>query len=100
MRVCAAIAMSLVCVGCTVTRERAVRVATRALADRELPLPANHTVEVSEGRVAIYAGGGYDLWAVLFSIPGRSEPIYIVSVDQRFGIIEEVKDRRSSSSHR
>jgi hypothetical protein len=100
VRLFAIVAISLICVGCTVTRERAVRVATRALADRKLPLPAKHTVEVTEGRVAIYAGGGYDLGAVLFSVPSRSEPIYIVSVDQRFGTVDDVEDHRSSSSRR
>ena len=74
-----------------------MRVATRALADRKLPLPANHTVTVSEGHAAIYAGGGYDLWFVYFSIPGRSEPLYRVRVDQRFGTVDDVADYRSHS---
>src|SRR5437762_10272849 len=94
VRVFAAIAFSLICVGCTVTRERAERVATRALVDRKLPLPGNHTVTVSEGHAAIYAGGGYDLWYVHFRVPGRSEPRYRVVVDQRFGTVE-VTDYRS-----
>jgi hypothetical protein len=95
VRVFAVLAFSLICVGCAVTRERAVRVATRALSDRKLPLPANHTVVVSEGHAAIYAGGGYDLWYVYFSVPGRSKPLYTVRVDQRFGTVDDVRDDRS-----
>ena len=98
VKVFAAVAISLICVGCAVTRERAERVATRALADRKLSLPANHTVMISQGRAAIYAGGGYDLWHVQFSVPGRSEPLYTVWVDQRFGTVNGVTDYRSSSS--
>jgi hypothetical protein len=99
VRIFAALAVSVICVGCTVTRERAERVATRALSDRNLPLPANHTVTVSEGHAAIYAGGGSDLWYVYFSAPGRIKPLYTVVLDQRFGTVSTVKDSRSSSSH-
>ena len=53
---------------------------------------------VSQGHAAIYAGGGYDLWHVQFSVPGRSEPLYTVWVDQRFGTVDGVTDNRSSSS--
>jgi hypothetical protein len=98
VRIFAVVAFSLLCVGCTATRERAMQVATRALADRKLPLPTNHTVTVSDGHAAIYAGGGYDLWYVYFSIPGRNEPLYRVRVDQRFGTVDDVADYRSRSS--
>jgi hypothetical protein len=84
----AAILIVLVCAGCTVTRERAVRVAVRALADRKLQLPAHYEATVSEGHAAIYAGGSYDLWYVYFTVPGRKQPLYTVRVDQRFATVE------------
>jgi len=82
--------VAFLCVGCAVTRERALRVAVRSLADRKLPLPAHYKATVREGRVAIYAGGGYDLWYVRFTVPGRSKPLYTVKVDQRFGTVDGV----------
>jgi hypothetical protein len=71
-----------------------VRVAVRALADRKLPLPAHYTTSVSEGHASIYAGGGYDLWHVQFTVSGRSKPLYTVWVDQRFGTVDGVTDFR------
>jgi hypothetical protein len=95
MRVFAtAILISLVCTGCTTTRDSAVTIATRALADRKLPLPANHSVRVSEGFCAVEFEQSYKLWIVEFRADARKDPLYSVWIDQRFGIVTNLETFR------
>jgi hypothetical protein len=91
MRVFAATLMSILCVGCAITREQAVAAATRAIVKATLPLPAHYTVSVIEG----YSKPeplSYRLWGVEFRVPGRTEPLYTVWVQQSSGRVEGVTD--------
>ena len=91
MRVFAAALISIVCVGCAITREQAVAVATRAIVKATLPLPAHYTVRVIEGYSAPQPPS-YRLWGVEFRVPGRTEPLYTVWVQESSGSVEGVTD--------
>ena len=102
MKIFAVAIISILCVGCTTTRERAIRIATREIAARKLPLPGAHTVDVGEGYCAVEVGQSYKLWIVDFRVANRKDPLYSVWIDQRFGVIDEFKDHRreqTRSSH-
>jgi hypothetical protein len=97
MRAFAAVLLFFMCTGCTTTREGAVTIATRALADRRLPLPAKHLTSVSEGYCAVEVGQSYKLWIVEFRAGARKDPLYRVWIDQRFGTIDQFKNFQISN---
>ncbi len=98
MKAFAAILIFLVCIGCTTTRDGAVTIATRALADRKLSLPAKHSISVSEGYCAVeVVGQSYKLWIVEFRAGDHKDPLYRVWIDQRFGTIDQFKNFQISN---
>jgi hypothetical protein len=92
MRAFAAILIAIICVGCAITREQAVAVATRAIVERKLPLPARYTVSVTEGSFAPEPGAPSTLWGVEFRVQGRTEPEYTVWVQKSSGTLEGFTD--------
>ena len=94
MKAFALVVISILCVGCAATRERAVAIAAREVASRKLPLPANYTVRVEQGFANFEFQRPYNIWVVEFRAPGRTEPLYSVFVDQRNGSINDFTDYR------
>lgn len=94
MKAFAIVAISILCIGCAATRERAVAVAAGELANRKLPLPANYTVHVEEGFANFEFQRPYNIWVVEFRVPGRKEPLYSFFIDQRNGTIDDFTDYR------
>ena len=97
VRAFAVIALSLGCVSCAVTQERAVRVALRELADHKVSLPPHYTTRVADWHASVEADPDYELWHVEFGVPGRKEPLYSVSVERRFGTAYGFTDYRTLS---
>jgi hypothetical protein len=97
MRAIAAILIFFAGIGCTTTRESAVTIAARALADRKLPLPARHSISVSEGYCAVQVGPSYKLWIVEFRARNRNDPLYSIWIDQRFGTTHQFKNFQISN---
>jgi hypothetical protein len=82
------------CAGCAATRERAIAIAEREVAHRKLPLPENHTVDVSERIFALEVEPSYRIWRIEFHVTGRKDPLYSVWIDQRNGMVEDFTDHR------
>ena len=96
----AAILISILCVGCAITREQAVAAATRAIVERKFSLPAHYTVNVIEGSHSEH--GASTLWGVEFRVPGRAESLYTVWVQKSSGTVDGFTDytiERPASVH-
>jgi hypothetical protein len=94
MKAFALLVISILCVGCAATRERAVTIATASLANRKLLLPTNYTVHVEQGFANFELQPPYDIWVVEFRAPGRKDPLYSFYIDQRNGRIDDFTDYR------
>jgi hypothetical protein len=94
MKTLATILVSVLCVGCAATRERAIAIAAAEITNRKLALPANYTFHVEQGFANFEFQTPYHIWAVEFWAPGAKEPLYSVWVDERNGRIDEVTDYR------
>lgn len=94
MKVFTLVVISVLCVGCAATRERAVAIAVGEVANRKLPLPPNYTVRVHEGFSFTEFEPSFKLWCVDLGVPDRKEPLYSVWVDQRNGNIRTFEKER------
>jgi hypothetical protein len=92
----ATIGIIILCAGClaATSRERAVAIATGDLAGRKLPLPEDYIVHVDERVAVSQIEPAEYFWKVEFRRPGRGEPLYTATVDQRRGTVQDFTDHR------
>lgn len=92
----AAIGIAIAFAGClaATSRERAVAIATGDLASRKLPLPEDYTVHTSELVSVSQIEPPEHFWKIEFRRPGRGEPLYAATVDQRHGTVQDFTDHR------
>lgn len=91
-----AILLSLACTSCAITREQAIATATQEITRRHLPLPRGYTVEVKDSRAFVEAAPSYQIYGVIFTVPGThtQTPLYEVIVDRRDGKVDDMVDFR------
>jgi hypothetical protein len=87
-------AMALLCVGCAITREEAVSIATREVTRRNLPLPKGYVTAVTPSQNIVEFEPTRPIWEVTFSLPGAKKPLYDVTIDQYNRAIETFLDYR------
>jgi hypothetical protein len=87
-------AMALLCVGCSITREEAVSIATREVTRRNLPLPKGYVTAVTPSQNIVEFEPTRPIWEVTFSLPGAKKPLYDVTIDQYNRAIETFLDYR------
>ena len=83
----------LFCVGCEITPDHAISIATREVTRRQLPLPRDYKPTAKKD-IFIFEPGYVDLWDVTFST-AQGKKLYTVCVDRYNRQIQAVFDERS-----
>lgn len=86
------LALAAFCVGCEISREHAISIASREVGRRGLSLPVNYKVSAGRGRADLEPGY-VDLWDVTFS-NAHGKMLYVVSVDRYSRQIQDFLDPR------
>jgi hypothetical protein len=84
--------LALSCVGCEITQEHAISIATRELGRRQLPLPRDYRAAAKQD-VFTHQFGYVELWDVTFSTP-RGKKLYTVCIDRYNRQIQAFFDER------
>jgi hypothetical protein len=85
---CAVLALlSVLCVGCALTQEQAVAIATGEINRRNLPLPSKYVTVATPSR---YLEAGIDYWDIIFVTEYPQKRLYEVLVNQHNHRVEDV----------